>query len=309
MGCAGARLRPALALAMATSQSMTFAERRWRSRDGLSLFARDYAGADGDARLPIICLHGLTRNSKDFADVAPWLAATGRRVLVPDVRGRGRSDRDPDPSHYAPKVYARDVLDLMQSLGLARAVFLGTSMGGIITMTMMAVRPSAVSAAILNDVGPEVAPEGIARIMTYVGQKVEVRDWSEAADYVRRTNGAAFPDYDEADWDRFARNVFRDNDGVPELDYDARILLPLLQLKPGQHRRLAWFLFRWLARKRPTLLIRGADSDVISAAIADRMALKAPRLRRVEVPGVGHAPMLTEQAAIDAISHFLQTVP
>ena len=96
---------------------------------------------------------------------------------------------------------------------------------------------------------------------------------------------------------------------MPELDYDARILLPLLQLKPGKHRRLAWFLFRWLARKRPTLLIRGADSDVISAAIADRMALKSPRLRRVEVPGVGHAPMLTERAAIDAISHFLQTVP
>src|SRR5687768_11512888 len=98
------------------------AERHWTSRDGLKLFARDYAGASGEPRLPVVCLHGLTRNSKDFEDVAPWLAGLGRRVLAPDVRGRGRSDRDPDASHYAPKVYVRDVLDLMQSLGIARAI-------------------------------------------------------------------------------------------------------------------------------------------------------------------------------------------
>ena len=146
-----------------------FAERWWISGDGLNLCASDYASAAGEARLPIICLHGLTRNAKDFAEVAPRLAGTGRRILVPDVRGRGRSDRDPDPSHYTPKVYARDVLDLMRSLGMARALFLGTSMGGIITMTLMAIRPSVVAGAILNDVGPEVAPEGIARIMSYVG--------------------------------------------------------------------------------------------------------------------------------------------
>lgn len=285
-----------------------FAERRWTSSDGLGLFARDYAAASGKARLPIICLHGLTRNSKDFADVAPRLAGTGRRVLVPDVRGRGLSDRDPDASHYVPKIYARDVLDLMGSLGLSRAVFLGTSMGGIITMTMMAMRPRAVAAAILNDVGPEVGPEGIARIMSYVGQRTDVRNWSEAADYVRQTNGAAFPDYGAADWDRLARTAFRDNAGVPELDYDARILLPLLQLKPGQHRWLAWFLFRWLARTRPTLLVRGERSDIITAAIAARMANKAPNLRRVDVPGVGHAPMLTEPAAVEAIDQFLSAV-
>ena len=285
-----------------------YTERRWTSRDGLNLYARDYAGVGGEARLPIICLHGLTRNSKDFADVAPWLAGTGRRVLVPDVRGRGLSDRDPDPSHYAPKVYARDVLDLMRSLGLARAVFLGTSMGGIIILTMMAMRSGAVAAAIFNDVGPEVAPDGIARIMRYVGQNAEVRDWTEAADYVRRTNGATFPEYDEADWDRLARSVFRDNGGVPELDYDARILLPLLQQKPGKHRRLAWFLYCWLARTRPTLLVRGEKSDVITSAIADKMTRKAPGLRRVDVPGVGHAPMLTEVEAVEAIDQFLSSV-
>ena len=285
------------------------AERNWKSRDGLTLFARDYMGASGEARLPVICLHGLTRNSKDFEDVAPWLSDLGRRVLVPDVRGRGLSDRDPDPSHYAPKVYVRDVLDLMQSLAIARAIFLGTSMGGIITMAMAAMRPRAVAAAILNDVGPEIAPEGVARIMSYVGKSVEIQDWDGAADYVRRTNGTAFPDYDEADWHRFARRTFRDNGGIPELDYDPRILEPLLQHRPGRHSWLAWSLFRRLARKRPTLLVRGSNSDVVTQSIAEKMERKAPAMRRVDVPGAGHAPMLTEPAAVDAIEQFLRTIP
>ena len=286
-----------------------YAERRWVSRDGLNLFARDFAGASGKAQLPVVCLHGLTRNSKDFEDVAPWLAGCSRRVLVPDVRGRGLSDRDPNPLHYSPKVYVRDVLDLMESLGIARAIFLGTSMGGIITMALAAIRPKAVVAAILNDVGPEIAPEGVTRIMSYVGKPVEINDWEAAANYVRQTNGAAFPDYADADWQRFAQRTFRDNAGVPELDYDPRILEPLLQHRPGRHSRLAWFLFRRLARKRPTLLVRGANSDVITQPIADKMERKAPALRRIDVSGVGHAPMLTEPVAVDAIKQFLRTIP
>ena len=172
-----------------------YAERRWTSRDGLNLFARDYAGASGEARLPVICLHGLTRNSKDFEDVAPIIAGWGRRVIVPDVRGRGQSDRDPNPKNYRPPIYARDVLEMMAALDVPRAVFLGTSMGGIITMTLAALRPKAIAAAILNDVGPAIAPEGVARILSYAGKPVDVRSWDDAADYVRRTNVVAFPDY------------------------------------------------------------------------------------------------------------------
>lgn len=282
-----------------------FAERRWISSDGLTLFARDYAGAGGAARLPVICLHGLTRNSRDFDAVAPWFASRGHRVLAPDVRGRGESDRDPDASHYSPKIYARDVVEMMRALGLARAIFVGTSMGGIITMAMMAKRPGAVAAAILNDVGPEMSPQGLARIMSYVGKTPAIGTWAEAAEYVRQTNGAAFPHYKDEDWARLARTAFRDKDGVPELDYDARILQPLLHHKPDQHRRMAWFLFRWLARTRPTLLVRGAQSDIITSEIADRMKRKAPRLQRVDVPGVGHAPMLSEPEARAAIDGFL----
>src|SRR5688500_11039498 len=127
-----------------------FNERRWRSHDGLGLYARDYDAAGGEARLPVVCLHGLTRNSKDFEDVAPMIAGWGRRVIVPDVRGRGQSGRDPEPRNYQPKIYARDVIEMMAEFDIDRAVFIGTSMGGIITMTMMAIRPHAVAAAILN---------------------------------------------------------------------------------------------------------------------------------------------------------------
>lgn len=286
-----------------------YAERRWTSQDGLSLYARDYPAAGVEAWLPVICLHGLTRNSKDFEDIAPIIAGWGRRVIVPDVRGRGQSDRDPNPKNYQPKIYARDMTEMMAALDVPRAVFLGTSMGGIITMTMMAVRPKAVAAAILNDVGPAIAPEGLARILSYVGKGSEVRDWNDAAQYVRRTNAIAFPNYSDEEWHRFAQRTFRQGSEGPVLDHDPAITVPLAK-PPG--RAAGWvagLLFWRLARKRPTLLVRGGTSDIVSPDIADRMQRIAPKLRRVDVPGVGHAPMLTEPAAVDAIDQFLRTVP
>lgn len=285
-----------------------FAERRWTSRDGLSLFARDYTGASGGARLPVVCLHGLTRNSKDFEEIAPRLAQSGRRILVPDMRGRGFSDRDPNPTNYAPKIYARDILGLMDMLGLARAIFVGTSMGGIVTMALALLRTRAVAAAILNDVGPEIAPQGLARIMSYVGAKTKISTWDDAAAYARRTNGVAFPAHGEADWRRFAQRMFRQGVAGPELDYDPAISVALRQ--PGKCATLlAWLLFRRLARRRPTLLLRGALSDVVSPEISVRMQRQAPGLRLADVPNVGHAPMLMEPEAIRAIEDFLADVP
>ena len=286
-----------------------YSERRWSSKDGLSLFARDYPAASEEERLPVVCLHGLTRNSKDFEEIAPIIACWGRRVIVPDVRGRGQSDRDPNPNNYKPPIYARDVVEMMAALNISSAIFLGTSMGGIITMTLMALRPKAIAAAILNDVGPEVAPEGIARILGYAGKPVEIRSWEDAAGYVRKTNGVAFPDYDADDWQKFARRTFRDIDGLPALDYDPAITVPLGKPPSRISLWLIGLMFRRLARKRPTLLVRGATSDVISADIAARMQRKAPAMQRVDVPGVGHAPMLTEPVAVDAIDRFLRTVP
>jgi len=291
------------------SPSPDYAEPRGASRDGLNLFARDYVGANGAARLPVICLHGLTRNSKDFEDIAPIIANWGRRVIVPDVRGRGESDRDPNPNNYRPPVYARDVLEMMAALGIPRAVFLGTSMGGIITMTLGAIRPKAIAAAILNDVGPAIAPEGIARILSYIGKGPAVRDWNDAAAYVRRINSVALPSLGDEDWHRFAQRTFRQGINGLELDYDPAITVPLGKPPSKLSLWLARLLFRRLARKRPVLLIRGEQSDIISAEIADRMQRAAPGMQRVDVPGVGHAPMLTEPVAVDAIDQFLRTTP
>lgn len=286
-----------------------YSERRWTSKDGLSLFARDYAAAGGVERLPVICLHGLTRNSKDFEEIAPIMAKWGRRVIAPDVRGRGQSDRDPNPENYKPPVYARDVVEMMSALDIPRAVFLGTSMGGIITMTLMALRAKAIAAAILNDVGPEVAPEGITRILGYAGKPVVIRSWDDASNYVRGTNEVAFPHYADEDWRNFARRTFRDESGVPALDYDPAITVPLGRPPSRISLWLVGLMFRRLARKRPTLLIRGETSDIITAGIAARMQRRAPAMQRVDVPGVGHAPMLTEPVAVDAIDRFLRTVP
>ena len=284
---------------------MIFTDRRWTS-DELSLYARDYAGAEGAALLPVIAIHGLTRNSADFGTVAPLIAATGRRVLALDVRGRGRSDRAADPMTYQPPVYAKDVLALLDQAGVGRAVFLGTSMGGLITMAATAMAPDRVAAAILNDIGPEVAPEGLARIASYTGQTVEIRSWDDAADYARRTNGAALPHYGPDDWLAFARRVFREGpDGVPVLDYDPDITVPMRAAGKDALVPDLWPAFRNLAEGRKLLLVRGATSDLLSSDIAGRMREAAAEMKFVEVPGVGHAPMLDEPAARDAILDFL----
>ena len=284
---------------------MIFTDRRWTS-DELSLYARDYAGAEGAALLPVIAIHGLTRNSADFGTVAPLIAATGRRVLALDVRGRGRSDRAADPMTYQPPVYAKDVLALLDQAGVGRAVFLGTSMGGLITMALTAMAPDRVAAAILNDIGPEVAPEGLARIASYTGQTVEIRSWDDAADYARRTNGAALPHYGPDAWLAFARRVFREGpDGVPVLDYDPDITVPMRAAGKDALVPDLWPAFRNLAEGRKLLLVRGATSDLLSSDIAGRMREAAPEMKFVEVPGVGHAPMLDEPAARDAILDFL----
>ena len=188
--------------------SQTFTERRWTSAGGLSLYARDYAGAAGPAKLPVIAIHGLTRNSADFEGIAPLIAATGRRVLAIDVRGRGRSDRAPDPMTYQPATYAQDVLALLQQAGIEKAVFMGTSMGGLITMALAAIRSKVIAGAIINDVGPEVAKEGLARIAAYSGQPVDTPTWADAAAYAKKINAVAFPHYKAKDWDAFARRIF-----------------------------------------------------------------------------------------------------
>jgi len=287
-----------------------YVDRRFTSPDGLSLYARDHAPGAGQTKLPVIAIHGLTRNSADFGGIAPELARAGRRVLAVDVRGRGLSDRAPDPMTYQPAVYAKDVLALMEQAGIERAVFLGTSMGGLITMALAAVRSKAIAAAIINDVGPEVAKEGLARIAAYAGQPVDTPTWAAAAEYAKRHNAVALPHYSDADWDAFARRVFREGpDGAPILDYDPDISVPIKAMGAKGLVPNLWPMFGRLAKGRPTLLIRGAMSDLLSPEIAAKMRKRAPSMQFAEVPNVGHAPMLDEPDAKRAIFEFLAEVP
>jgi len=288
----------------------SFAERRWTSADGLSLYARDYAAAPGQARLPVIAIHGLTRNSADFGTLAPLIAQTGRRVLAVDVRGRGQSDRAIDPMTYQPATYAQDVLGLMGGLGIEKAVFIGTSMGGLITMAVAAVRSKVVAGAVLNDIGPEVSPVGLGRIASYAGEQVEINNWADAAAYAKRLNAVAFPHYADADWDAFARRIFRvGTEGTPVLDYDPDISVPIRAAGAKALVPNLWPMFGRLARARPVLLVRGETSDLLSAAIAAKMQKRAPKMDLVEVSGVGHAPMLDEPDAKAALFPFLGELP
>lgn len=285
-------------------------DRFWTAPDGVRLYGRDYPGAAGEARLPVVCLHGLTRNSRDFEDVAPAIAGGGRRVLALDVRGRGRSGRDPDPTRYQPGVYAQDVAGFLDALGIGRAVFVGTSMGGLIGMVLAALRPELIAAFVINDVGPRLSPVGLARITGYTGKPVRIRNWREAREYAERINGAAFPAYRKADWKRFAARLFdEDAQGRPVQAYDLAITEGYKDTPPDRPAPDMDALFQGLAGGRPVLLVRGGLSDLLDPDGVALMRELAPHLEVAEVPGVGHAPMLTEPEAARALAGFLARVP
>jgi pimeloyl-ACP methyl ester carboxylesterase len=286
-----------------------FTEISYTSTDGLDLYARDYAASSGPARLPVICIHGLTRNSADFDEVAPWLASMGRRVLAVDVRGRGKSAIDPDPSNYKQPVYAGDIIKLAHDLGIERAVFIGTSMGGLITMTVALKKPSLIAAAVLNDTGPVLSMRGLDRIRGYAGKGKPVASWDDAALAIKNINELAFPSNSMDEWMKWARRAFQENErGALVMRYDPNIALALQtgKLKPTSF--LARHAFRKLACRRPTLLVRGELSDLIEGPQSAEMRKAAPSMQYVEVPGVGHAPMLTEPVAREAIRQFLAQV-
>lgn len=276
--------------------------------DGLSLFLRDYAPLEPGMGLPVLCLHGLTRNGRDFEAVAPRMAALGRRVLTLDVRGRGRSDRDPEPLRYNPATYAGDVIAVLDHLQIPKAVFVGTSMGGLITMIVAALAKERVAAAVLNDVGPQLNPAAIARIMDYVGKTAAFPSWDAAAAGVRAINEPAFPGRDHAFWLAFARRTCAEQpDGSVAFDYDPAIAEPFKQPQ-GAAPADADALFQAGLGPIPTLLVRGALSDLIlPEGVAAMRALK-PDLDVVEVATVGHAPMLDEPEAWEALLGFLARV-
>lgn len=279
-----------------------FRERRFTTGDGLSLYWRDY-GDPSAAAVPVLCLTGLTRNSKDFEDLADWLRPS-RRVVCLDYRGRGRSDYDPDWRNYDPRVYLQDIRHLLAVAGLPRAVVIGTSLGGGLAMGLSLLMPGALAGVVLNDIGPVVSGGGLARILDYVGRDRPQPDWASATAHLR-TMFPQLPLRSEERWLRFARNTFRPgDDGLLHFDWDVRLAE---NLKRNRQPVDLWPLYNGL-RGIPALAIRGGLSDLLSAETFAAMRQAKPDLRQVVVPGCGHTPALDEPEALEALAAFLAEV-
>lgn len=298
---------------------MSYTEHRFESHDGLSLYYRSFGEGDD----VVLCLPGLTRNCRDFEALAERLAARGWRVLTPDLRGRGESDRDPNWQQYLPPTYVRDAWTLLDHLDIDRVVLIGTSLGGLMSMIMADQQPERLRGIVLNDVGPEVTPAALERILEYVGATPAQPDWHAAAAKTAENYAVAYPDADDAFWMAQARLAWRElDDGRVEPAYDPAIGDALREALKGVKlvtwmRRLGlkrmkglnldpWDNFR--AVTMPCLLLRGERSDVISTEIVERMQSIKPDLALVTVPGVGHVPTLDEPEVLRAIDAFLQRV-
>jgi pimeloyl-ACP methyl ester carboxylesterase len=280
-------------------------DRYFTSADGLRLYYRDYPAA-GQGRLPVLCLPGLTRNCRDFESSALRIQRT-RRVLCPDLRGRGRSQYDPNFLNYHPGTYVGDLARLLADAGADQVILFGTSLGGILSMLLAATTPQVPGAVILNDIGPEVAPEGLQRIAGYVGRHGPVRNWHEAAEQMRSMYGVAMPDAGDADWLEFARRSYSEVNGVPVLDVDPGVGEAVRAAPAGAAPDL-WPVYAALG-PLPALAIRGELSDVLSAATFDRMQREKPDLQRLTVARRGHPPLLDEPECVAAIDRFLAQLP
>lgn len=279
-------------------------DRYWTSADGLKLHYRDYAGPRD--KPPILCLPGLTRNARDFEPVANRHAGEWR-VIVVEFRGRGLSAYDPNPANYAPHTYVADVLKLLDQLGIADAVFCGTSLGGIVTMLMSSTDPERIAGAVLNDIGPVIEQAGVDRLRTYVGKGGTWASWAEAAESAAQRNRVAFPHYTAEQWENFARRLASARpDGSIRADYDMAISQAFSQDK-GTPDHDPWRLIEGLADK-PVLLVRGETSDLFAAETATRMLDLLPKAELVTVPGIGHAPILDEPEAAAGIDRLLARV-
>ncbi len=284
------------------------AEPAWRehafaSPDGLELYARDYGPRDSGL-LPVLCLSGLTRNSKDAHSLAVRLSSA-RRVLAPDYRGRGRSAYAPDWTTYRPDVELADAIALLDLLGIGRVVLIGTSRGGIVGMFMAAAHKARLAGVLLNDIGPKLEQEGFLRIQGYVGQELQARTWEDAVQVLKRSQ-RGFDGLGEAEWLEFARRVYREDSGIPVVDYDlalARTFPPRESIEKGPLPEM-WELFGALSGL-PVTVLRGENSDLLSAATVERMATAFPGLEAVTVPNRGHAPFLDEPESLQAIDRLL----
>lgn len=275
--------------------------------DGLRLHARDW-GPRGATALPVACLPGLARTAADFDALAAVLASNGprpRRVLALDYRGRGLSERDPDWRRYDVRIEAADTLAVLDALGVRRAVFVGTSRGGLIAMALAALRPTIIAGVVLNDIGPVIEPAGLLRIRAYVGKLPQPRDWNDAVSILQGIADGQFPRLSDDDWRAQAHGIWHDEDGRLVTSYDPALTKGLEALDLEQPLPDLWRYYDNLPPV-PLLALRGANSDILSAETLATMVARRPGATGHTVPHQGHAPLLRDHDTIARIAAFIE---
>ncbi len=284
-----------------------FESRFYSAPDGLKLHVREY-GSMLDPGVPVVCLAGLTRNSADFGRLASALAAglkgAKRRVVALDYRGRGLSGYDPNWNNYSLEIENADVLSVLAAMEIEAAIFIGTSRGGLHTMLLSATRPAVIRGAVLNDIGPVLEPRGMARIRGYVGMLPQPRSLPDAVDPLKETMGEWFNGLSEADWEAYARITYTDSVGRICQRYDRNLMKPLESLDLERPLPALWAWFDGLADV-PLLIIRGANSDLLSAGTVQEMAASHKGAAIHIVEGQGHAPLLLDKETINRICAFV----
>ncbi|MBB5571967.1 MULTISPECIES: alpha/beta fold hydrolase [Rhizobium] len=288
-----------------------FVSRTISAPDGLRLYARDYGGDSSSSSLPpIVCLPGLTRNSRDFHDLALLLSrdpVAPRRVITLDFRGRGLSAWDDDKSHYNLAVEAQDVLATCVALDIPKAVFIGTSRGGLVLHLLAASHPDILKAVILNDIGPVLEKEGLGNIRDYLNRDRKPTDWNEAVAILKENHGCAFTALTEDDWHDMARAIYTVSDGKVLADFDPAIAAQMKSLDLEAPLPDLWPQFEAF-QTIPLMVIRGENSKLLAAATVQEMARRHPGLATRIAVGQGHAPILHLADIPAAIRHFLATI-
>lgn len=275
--------------------------------DGLRLHARCF-GRPGTAGTPVVCLPGLARTAADFDVLATALSRDGphpRRVIALDYRGRGLSQYDSNPANYSLPIELGDVLAVITALEVLPAIFIGTSRGGILTMLLAAVRPTAIAAAILNDIGPVIEPQGLMRIKSYVGKLPQPRNFEEGAEILRRLFHGQFPKLGLEDWLAGARRIFKEENGRMVTTYDPKLATTMEGIDLEKPIPTLWKEFDALANV-PLMVVRGENSDILSKKTIADMKTRRAEMQILEVNDQGHAPLLAERETIARIKEFVE---
>lgn len=292
-----------------------FESRFFTAEDGLRLHARLYPAGNppgaAQERLPVICLPGLSRNVRDFHPFARLVAqdpSVPRRVIALDYRGRGLSNYDPNPENYNIGIECRDVITVCTALGIARAIFVGTSRGGLILHVMAALKPDLIAGAVLNDIGPEIEADGLRDIRDYLSQRSSPATLDDAADGLARIHGTAFPALSRTDWLDMADALYTEKAGRLVTDYDPKLTDQLQAIDFSKPLATLWPQFELLA-KVPLLVVRGDHSRLLSQETLARMATHSSTAKTMTAPGQGHAPLLHHPDIFSSIRDFLAAFP